>query len=182
MSDYSCTTINSEMNRSIGGNEVSEEEDEEDADAEPFELPNDGDQQESYSQEIMPNDYLNKNKKLVVKKSSKNNPFPSNLRKVPRPEDDMPPPPIEKPPSDSEEDDQYIQPYQQQQVMSGRPQYKEYQEPPPQQQRSQPRPVQDQNRGDRISDPAKLPFSQRVNLFKQSQADPSRQEYKNYIK
>ena len=94
----------------------------------------------------------------------------------------MPPPPIEKPPSDSEEDDQYIQPYQQQQVMSGRPQYKEYQEPPPQQQRSQPRPVQDQNRGDRISDPAKLPFSQRVNLFKQSQADPSRQEYKNYIK
>ena len=94
----------------------------------------------------------------------------------------MPPPPIEKPPSDSEEDDQYIQPYQQQQVMSGRPQYKEYQEPPPQQQRSQPRPVQDQNRGDRISDPAKLLFSQRVNLFKQSQADPSRQEYKNYIK
>ena len=95
----------------------------------------------------------------------------------------MPPPPIEKPPSDSEEDDQYIQPYQQQQqVMSGRQQYKnEYQEPP-QQQRSQPRPVQDQNRGDRISDPAKLPFSQRVNLFKQSQADPSRQEYKNYIK
>lgn len=67
MSDYSCTTINSEMNRSIGGNEVSEDEDEEDA--EPFELPNDTgnhhqhDQPESYSQEIMPNDYLNKNKK-----------------------------------------------------------------------------------------------------------------------
>ena len=62
MSDYSCTTINSEMNRSIGGNEVSDEEDEEDA--EPFELPVDNnDQPESYSQEIMPNDYLNKNKK-----------------------------------------------------------------------------------------------------------------------
>ena len=61
MSDYSCTTINSEMNRSIGGNEVSEDEDEEDA--EPFELPADNDQPESYSQEIMPNDYLNKNKK-----------------------------------------------------------------------------------------------------------------------
>ena len=61
MSDYSCTTINSEMNRSIGGNEVSEDEDEEDA--EPFELPVDNEQPESYSQEIMPNDYLNKNKK-----------------------------------------------------------------------------------------------------------------------
>ena len=105
------------------------------------------------------------------------------MRKVPRPEDDMPPPPIEKPPSDSEEDDQYIQPYSQNQpVMASRQQFNDYQEPPPQQQRSQPRPVHDQNRSDRISDPAKLPFSQRVNLFKQSQQDPSRQEYKNYIK
>ena len=96
----------------------------------------------------------------------------------------MPPPPIEKPPSDSEEDDQYIQPYSQNQpVMAARQQFNDYQEPPPpQQQKSQPRPVHDQNRSDRISDPAKLPFSQRVNLFKQSQRDPSRQEYKNYIK
>ena len=113
----------------------------------------------------------------------------SNLRKVPRPEDDMPPPPIEKPPSDSEEDDQYIQPYQQtiqqqqqQPTMASnnrQREYNEYHEPP---KNNQPRPVQDQARGDRISDPAKLPFSQRVNLFKQSQQDPSRQEYKNYIK
>ena len=63
------------------------------------------------------------------------------------------------------------------------PQYNEYQEPPrAAPNTNQPRPVQDQARGDRISDPAKLPFSQRVNLFKQSQQDPSRQEYKNYIK
>ena len=52
MSDYSCTTINSEMNRSIGGNEVSEEE-EEDENAEPFQMPEEYDSQhESYSQDF----------------------------------------------------------------------------------------------------------------------------------
>jgi len=174
MSDYSCTTINSEMNRSIGGNEVSEEE-EEDENAEPFQMPEESESQhESYSQDVRPDEFLNKNK--------------GNLRRVPREHSpEMPPPPVEQPPqheSESEEE-QYIQPHKQNQ---------DYHEPPVQYNHqsvhsqvnqgrpSNPRPVTDQSRNDRISDPAKLPFSQRVNLFKQSQNDNQRQEYKNYIK
>ena len=65
MSDYSCTTINSEMNRSIGGNEVSEEE-EEDENAEPFQMPEESESQhESYSQDVRPDEFLNKNKGYV---------------------------------------------------------------------------------------------------------------------
>ena len=67
MSDYSCTTINSEMNRSIGGNEVSEEE-EEDENAEPFQMPEESESQhESYSQDVRPDEFLNKNKGYVFK-------------------------------------------------------------------------------------------------------------------
>ena len=66
MSDYSCTTINSEMNRSIGGNEVSEDE-EEDENAEPFQMPEESESQhESYSQDVRPDEFLNKNKGYVL--------------------------------------------------------------------------------------------------------------------
>jgi len=50
------------MNRSIGGNEVSEEE-EEDENAEPFQMPEESESQhESYSQDVRPDEFLNKNK------------------------------------------------------------------------------------------------------------------------
>ena len=65
MSDYSCTTINSEMNRSIRDNDVSEEEEGENV--EPFVMPDD--EQTSHhepdSQLVTPDQYLNKNIRLV---------------------------------------------------------------------------------------------------------------------
>ena len=108
----------------------------------------------------------------------------SNMRRVPRdPSPELPPPPVQQPPkndSSDEEAPQYVTPAQ--------PKYEEpphhsYSQPPPQQQApKQPQSLAERDRLDRVSDPAKLPFSQRVSLFKQSQGEQPRQDYKNYIK
>ena len=61
MSDYSCTTINSEMNRSIRDNDVSEEEEGENV--EPFVMPDDdppSQHEAPDSQLVTPDQYLNK--------------------------------------------------------------------------------------------------------------------------
>ena len=117
----------------------------------------------------------------------------SNMRRVPRdPSPELPPPPVVQPPPthDSSDDDvpQYVKPAAP--VNTGaRNSYPEYNDLPPEPKFTQSRapppqsaPLSDRDRSDRVSDPAKLPFNQRVNLFKQSQNDQPRQDYKNYIK
>ena len=105
------------------------------------------------------------------------------MRRVPRdPSPELPPPPVQQPPkndSSDEEAAQYVTPAQ--------PKYEEpphhsYSQPPTQQAPKQPQSLAERDRLDRVSDPAKLPFSQRVSLFKQSQGEQPRQDYKNYIK
>ena len=118
------------------------------------------------------------------------------MRRVPRdPSPELPPPPVQQPPPvhESSDDDQYIpQTHVAQPVQSGArydasPHHQStYTQPNPPPMSHAPPPQQtslaDRDRNDRVSDPAKLPFSQRVNLFKQSQSDQPRQDYKNYIK
>jgi tight junction protein 1 len=45
---------------------------------------------------------------------------------------------------------------------------------------AEPKPMGDQNRESRYSDPSKVPFSERINMFKQQEVP--KQDYKNYIK
>lgn len=181
-SDYSVTTIGSEMTRSRMEQQDYESE-EEDENAEPFHF-----QEEEQSVEVTPDQYLNKAK--------------SNMRRVPRePSPQLPPPPVEQPPLDQSSEDempQYVQPVQA--VHQARNVHQSYndsydedprnsphhhQPPPvknvpkytqPVKQSPPPQALADRDRmGDsRVSDPAKLPFSQRVNLFKQSQNEQPR--------
>lgn len=124
------------------------------------------------------------------------------MRRVPRePSPDLPPPPVQQPPPTHESSDedlpQYVTPapvvQSSARLVSQHNNYAEYDEAPQlnqpkssytQQPKQSPPSAQlaDRDRLDRVSDPAKLPFSQRVNLFKQSQNDQPRQDYKNYIK
>lgn len=101
----------------------------------------------------------------------------SNMRRVPRdPSPELPPPPVSKPPlPDSSDEDvpklAYASPAM---TKSSFPpsQEREYSRP------ADPAPVSSRNDPNRLSDPAKIPFHQRLDMFKQQ----DKKEYNNYVK
>ncbi|CBY21340.1 unnamed protein product [Oikopleura dioica] len=173
-SEYSVTTIGSEMNRSRRVDDYESEE--EDENAEPFQFDDD---QQSYrsdsrygreepsNSELAPNDYLSKAK--------------SNMRRVPRdPSPELPPPPVSKPPlPDSSDEDvpklAYASPAMvKSSFPSSQSQEREYSRPA-----ADPAPISSRNDPNRLSnDPAKIPFHQRLDMFKQQ----DKKEYNNYVK
>jgi len=103
------------------------------------------------------------------------------MRRVPRdPSPELPPPPVSKPPlPDSSDEDvpklAYASPAMvKSSFPSSQSQEREYSRPA-----ADPAPISSRNDPNRLSnDPAKIPFHQRLDMFKQQ----DKKEYNNYVK